>query len=55
MHGIILWSGGELNNVPYKSDPQTDEWVWDSIDVAKSLGVPVILLAFFAKNDLRNQ
>lgn len=45
---------GELNNVPYKSDPQTEEWVWDSIDVAKSLGVPVILLAFFAKNDLRN-
>ncbi len=45
---------GELNNVPYKSEPQTEEWVWDSIDVAKSLGVPVILLAFFSKNDLRN-
>ncbi len=45
---------GELNNVPYKSDPRTVEWVWDSIDVAKELGVPVILLAFFAKNDLRN-
>jgi len=45
---------GELNNVPYKSDPRTEEWVWDSIDVAKNLGAPVILLAFFAKNDLRN-
>lgn len=45
---------GELNNVPYKSDPRTVEWVWDSIDVAKNLGVPVILLAFFSKNDLRN-
>ena len=45
---------GALNNYPYKSDPQTDEWVWDSIDVAKNLGVPVILLAFFHKNDLRN-
>ena len=45
---------GELNNVPYKSDPQTEEWVWDSIDVARALGVSVILLAFFAKNDLRN-
>ncbi|HVG16367.1 MAG TPA: sugar phosphate isomerase/epimerase family protein [Chitinophagaceae bacterium] len=44
---------GELNNVPYKSDPRTVEWVWDSIDVAKELGVPVILLAFFGKNDLR--
>jgi sugar phosphate isomerase/epimerase len=45
---------GELNNVPYKSDPRTEEWVWDSIDVAKNLGVQVILLAFFVKNDLRN-
>lgn len=45
---------GELNNVPYKSDPITEEWVWDSIDVARNLGVPVILLAFFHLNDLRN-
>jgi len=44
---------GELNNVPYKSDPRTEEWVWDSIDAAKNLGAPVILLAFFGKNDLR--
>lgn len=45
---------GALNNYPYKSDPQTDEWVSDSIDVAANLKVPVILLAFFHKNDLRN-
>jgi sugar phosphate isomerase/epimerase len=45
---------GELNNVPYKSDPRTEEWVWDSIDVARRLSVSVILLAFFNKNDLRN-
>lgn len=45
---------GELNNVPYKSDPRTEEWVSDSIDVAKNLGVTVVLLAFFVKNDLRN-
>lgn len=44
----------ELNNVPYKSDPRTIEWVSDSIDVAKSLGVNVVLLAFFHTNDLRN-
>ena len=44
----------DLNYVPYKSDPQTIEWVWDSIEVAKNLGVSVILLAFFIKNDLRN-
>lgn len=45
---------GELNNVPYKSDPRTEQWVDDSIDVAKTFGVNVILLAFFNKNDLRN-
>jgi sugar phosphate isomerase/epimerase len=45
---------GELNNVPYKSDPRTEQWVDDSIDVAKAFGVNVILLAFFSKNDLRN-
>jgi sugar phosphate isomerase/epimerase len=45
---------GALNNYPYKSDPQTDEWVWDSVDVASAFSVPAILLAFFHKNDLRN-
>jgi L-ribulose-5-phosphate 3-epimerase len=44
----------ELNQVPYKSDPRTIEWVRDSIDVAKALGVPVLLLAFFHNNDLRS-
>ena len=45
---------GELNHVPYKSEPRTEQWVWDSVDVAKNLKVPVVLLAFFNKNDLRN-
>lgn len=45
---------GELNNVPYKSDPRTIEWVSDSIDVCKALGVRVVLLAFFGKGDLRD-
>ena len=45
---------GELNRVPYKSEPRTDEWVWDAVDVARNLNVTVILLAFFAKNDLRD-
>lgn len=45
---------GTLNNHPYKSDPRTDEWVWDTVDVAKNLGVPVILMAFFHLGDLRN-
>lgn len=45
---------GELNNVPYKSDPRTEQWVADSIDVAQKFGVKVVLLAFFHINDLRN-
>ncbi len=45
---------GLLNNIPYKSDPRTEQWVQDSVDVAKALGVKNILLAFFSKNDLRN-
>lgn len=45
---------GELNRVPYKSDPRTDQWVSDCIDTAKALGVKSILLAFFNDGDLRN-
>lgn len=44
---------GELNSVPYKSEPETEEWVSDSIDVAKAMGCKVILLAFFSKGDLK--
>jgi sugar phosphate isomerase/epimerase len=43
-----------MNQVPYKSDPRTEQWVSDSIDVAHSLGVRAILLAFFEKGDLRD-
>lgn len=43
-----------MNHVPYKSDPRTEQWVGDSIDVAAALGVPVVLLAFFEKGDLRS-
>lgn len=53
----IKFSGlaiGELNNIPYKSDDRTDQWVSDSIDVAKIVGVKTILLAFFGNNDLKN-
>lgn len=45
---------GEMNSIPYKSDPRTEEWVSDSIDVAKTMGCQVILLAFFGNGDLKN-
>ncbi|WP_316814403.1 sugar phosphate isomerase/epimerase family protein [Pedobacter heparinus] len=44
---------GELNNIPFKSATQTEQWVSDSIDVATRMGCKVILLAFFSKGDLR--
>ncbi|MGO9200137.1 MAG: sugar phosphate isomerase/epimerase family protein [Limisphaerales bacterium] len=44
---------GELNSIPYKSDPRTVAWVSDSIDVCRALGVRVVLLAFFSNDDLR--
>lgn len=45
---------GELNSIPYKSDPRTIPWVGDSIDVCQALGVKVVLLAFFSEGDLRD-
>ncbi|MBC3790221.1 sugar phosphate isomerase/epimerase family protein [Spirosoma utsteinense] len=45
---------GLLNEIPYKSDPRTEQWVQDSVDVANALGVRTVLLAFFSKNDLRD-
>lgn len=45
---------GELNNIPYKSDPRTIEWVNESIEVCQALGVGVVLLAFFGNDDLRD-
>ncbi|TDB67352.1 sugar phosphate isomerase/epimerase family protein [Arundinibacter roseus] len=45
---------GELNRVPYKSEPKTEEWVWQSVEAAKALKAPIVLLAFFNNGDLRS-
>ncbi len=45
---------GRLNEIPYKSEARTEEWVSNAVDAAKALGARDILLAFFSKNDLRN-
>lgn len=54
--GVKIASIGiaRLNDVPYKSEDRSDQWVNMAIDAAKALGVSTVLLAFFAKNDLRN-
>ena len=51
---VLSLAIGELNNIPYKSDPRTIPWVSDCIDVCRAMGCRVILLAFFHNNDLRN-
>jgi sugar phosphate isomerase/epimerase len=55
-HGVEVLSLaiGELNNIPYKSDPRTIPWVRDSIEACRAMGCRVVLLAFFHKNDLRD-
>jgi len=43
---------GVLNNVPYKSEAVAETWVARGIEVARTMNVKVILLAFFGKGDL---
>ena len=43
----------EMNNIPLKSDARAEPWLFESPQVAKNLGVKVILLAFFHNDDLR--
>jgi L-ribulose-5-phosphate 3-epimerase len=45
---------GELNNIPYKSDPRTVGWVSESVEACQALGLKVVLLAFFGNGDLRD-
>jgi sugar phosphate isomerase/epimerase len=45
---------GVLNNIPYKSDPRAEQWVADGIDVCRTMGVNVVLLAFFGNGDLKD-
>jgi len=45
---------GTLNEIPLKNDPRAEQWLSDSIDVCKALGLTVILVPFFGKGDLRN-
>jgi len=43
---------GELNSVPLKSDPRAAEWLAQSIDVCKALGITVVMPAFFGNGAL---
>ncbi|MCH5373992.1 MAG: sugar phosphate isomerase/epimerase [Planctomycetes bacterium] len=44
---------GVLNSVPYASDPRTEQWVADVVDVIPKVGVKNCLLAFFGNGDIK--
>ncbi|HOQ89934.1 MAG TPA: sugar phosphate isomerase/epimerase family protein [Candidatus Hydrogenedentes bacterium] len=44
---------GLLNNAPLAEDERGPAWLEQTIDAAKDLNAPVMLLAFFGKGDLR--
>lgn len=44
---------GMLNNIPYASDPRTEQWVADVVDVLPKIGVKRCLLAFFGNGDIK--
>jgi L-ribulose-5-phosphate 3-epimerase len=44
---------GLLNSIPYASDPRTEAWVADVVDVMPRVGVNVCLLAFFGNGDIQ--
>jgi sugar phosphate isomerase/epimerase len=51
---IASFAIGELNNVPLKSDPRAEKWLGEGIEIAKAMGVRIILVPFFGKGELRN-
>jgi sugar phosphate isomerase/epimerase len=42
----------ELNTVPLKSDPRAAQWLGESVDVCKALGLPLVMAACFLAGDL---
>ena len=56
-HGLAFASlaMGLLNSIPYATDPRTEQWVSDVVDVMPQVGVKNCLLAFFGNGDLVGQ
>jgi L-ribulose-5-phosphate 3-epimerase len=51
---IASFAIGELNNVPLKNDPRAERWLGEGIEIARAMGVKIILVPFFGKGELRN-
>ncbi len=56
-HGVEICSlaMGILNQVPYATSPEAEQWVLDCIDVMPKLNQKVVLLAFFSNGDLKGK
>ena len=54
-HGLEIASlaMGILNQIPYATDPRTEQWVVDVVEVMPKLGVKRCLLAFFGNGDIK--
>lgn len=54
-HGLEISSlaMGILNQIPYSSSPEAEQWVADVVDVMPKIGVKRCLLAFFGKGDIK--
>lgn len=46
---------GVLNERPYASDPDTEQWVEQCIEIMPKLKQKIVLLAFFGQGDIRNK
>ena len=51
---IASFAVGQLNDIPYKSDLAAERYLSESVDIAKTMGIPVILVPFFGRGDLVN-
>ncbi|MEN9403709.1 MAG: hypothetical protein RL091_2412, partial [Verrucomicrobiota bacterium] len=53
-HGVVISSLalGAVNRTPYKSAPEAEQWVLDSIATMQRMKIRVVLLPFFNKNEL---
>ena len=56
-HGVAICSFamGILNEVPYATSPEAEQWVLDCIGVMPMLNQKVVLLAFFSNGDLKGK
>jgi len=56
-HGVEIASlaMGMLNQVPYSSDPNAEQWVRECVEVMPKLKQKVVLVAFFGAGDIKGK